>query len=61
MSADANNYACQRMLIITIHKTLNVIATSHKDHQGSQSKQLRTYVMFQGEASVSSNKCLLVV
>jgi len=28
------------MLITTIYKMANVIAKSHQDHQGSQSKQL---------------------
>jgi len=39
----------------------NVIAKSHRDHQGSQSEQLCTLVTFQGGVSVASNKCPLVV
>jgi len=45
----------------TIYKMLNVIAKSHQNHQGSQSEQLWTQVMFQGGVSVSSNKRSLVV
>jgi len=44
------------MLIIAIYKISNVIAKSHRDHQGSQSEQLWTLVTFQAGVSVSSNK-----
>jgi len=39
----------------------NVIAKSHRDHEGSQSEQLWTLVTFQGGVSVASNKRPLVV
>jgi len=39
----------------------NVIAKAHQDHQGSQSEQLWTKVMFQGGVSVSRRPLVVVV
>ena len=55
------NIKCQRMLIITIYKMLNVIAKSHRDHQGSHSEQLWTLMTFPGGVSIASNKRPFVV